>query len=128
VTKPGVDFLTAEQVKSVLDNLGLSVLRDLSAGDERELLAKAYFNEHGKEPSVDQLDKLMEILPQIKSAPFLYEDFAESSEEDEDWMPSDGSVDVINEEVDLDEEEEFDYEAEDSDELAINLDETEEFD
>jgi len=128
VTKPGVDFLTVEQVKSVLDNLGFSVLGDLSAEEERELLAEAYFNEHGKEPSVDQLDKLMKILPRVKSAPFLYEDFAENSEENEDWMPSDSTDDVINEEVDLDEEEEFDYEAEDSYELATDLDDEEEFD
>jgi len=84
MTKLGAYVPTVEQVKSVLDNLGFSILGDLSTGEERELLAEAYFNDHGSEPSVEQLDKLMEILPRVKSAPFLYEDFAESYEDDED--------------------------------------------
>jgi len=41
-------------------------------------------------------------------------------------VPSDGTVDAIND-VYLDEEEEFDYEADDSDELAVHLDDKEEF-
>jgi len=87
ISNCGGKVRTAEQVKSVLDHLGFNVVGDLSAEEERKLLAEAYMAEHGKKPSVEQLDNLMEILPRVKAAPFLYEDFPEVDEEDDIWVP-----------------------------------------
>jgi len=87
IAKCGGKVPTAEHVKSVLDHLGFNVVGDLSAEEERKLLAEAYMAEHGKKPSVEQLDNLMDILPHVKAAPFLYEDFPEVDEEDENWVP-----------------------------------------
>jgi len=87
IAKCGGKVWTAEHVKSVLDHLGFNVVGDLSSDEERKLLVEAYMNKHGKKPSVEQLDNLMGILPRVKAAPFLYEDFPEVDEEDENWVP-----------------------------------------
>jgi len=89
MTKHGGHFLTAEHIMLILDNLGFNVVGDLTAGKERELLAEAYVTEHGRNPTAEQMGKLMEILPRIKAAPFLFEFFPENDEEDEDWVFSD---------------------------------------
>jgi len=100
------NFLSAEQITSVLDQLGFNVVGCLTAEEERELLVEAYLTGNGEKPTDEQLDKFMDILPRIKAAPFLYEHFSEN-DEDEDWVPADGAVELVKEEkCDLDEEEE----------------------
>jgi len=86
MTKNEGKLITAVEMKAVLVCMGFNDVVELSAEEERELLAVAYETEHGVKPSHEKLDQLMLKLPLIRSANILSADFSDD-EEDEDWVP-----------------------------------------
>jgi len=82
MTKNEGEPVTAAEMKAVLVYMGFNDVVELSAEEERELLAVAYETEHGEKPANEKLDQLMQRLPLFRSANILSDD-----EEDEDWVP-----------------------------------------
>jgi len=78
----------AAEVKAILAHMGFHIVGELSAEEERELLAVAYETEHGEKPTIEKLDQLMKKLPRLKTTRARSIDFPED-EEDEDWVPPD---------------------------------------
>jgi len=76
----------AAEVKAILGHMGFNVVGELSAEEEREMLAMAYESEHGEKPTSEKLDQLIEKLPRLKTGLTRSTDFPED-EEDEDWVP-----------------------------------------
>jgi len=76
------------EVKAILAHMGFNVVGELSAEEERELLAVAYETEHGEKPTNEKLDQLMEKLSRLKTSLTRSTDFPDD-EEDEDWVPPD---------------------------------------
>jgi len=86
MTKNDGKLITAVEMKSVLVYMGFNDVVELSADEERELLAVAYEAKHGEKPVNEMLDQLMLKLPLFRSANILSADFSDD-EEDEDWVP-----------------------------------------
>merc|ERR1719204_2916430 len=83
MTKNEGKQIKAVEMKSVLVYMGFNDVVELSADEERELLAVAYEAKHGEKPVNEMLDQLMLKLPLFRSANIDFSD----DEEDEDWVP-----------------------------------------
>jgi len=93
MAKSGGKVPTAEQVKSILDQMGFNTVGEFSSEEERKLLAEAYETEHRERPTSEQLDIMMKKIPLIKAALLASDNFPDVTDEDmdEDWVPPDAN-------------------------------------
>jgi len=91
MAKHGGKVPTAEEVKSIIDQMGFSTVSEFSSEEERKLLAEAYETEHGERPTSEQLDIMMKKIPRIKAALLSSDNFTEDTDEDADWVPPDAN-------------------------------------